>query len=122
MKVKPTAATSLERANNNNNDSNGNNKPVQKPTTTTTTVTAQNRTAQQHLHFDHLQAGLSSDTITIALNSNSLANIEPTKIDTTFKLMRTPPHEMLMWQVVTGAFGSLLRYAQESINVFFCPV
>lgn len=45
----------------------------------------------------------------------------------TFKLMRTASHEKLMWQVVTvpaklsDAFGSLLRYAQESINVFFCP-
>lgn len=32
-----------------------------------------------------------------------------------------------MWQVVTvptklsDAFGSLIRYAQESIHIFFCP-
>lgn len=144
MKVKPTAATSLERGNNNynnnnnnnNNSSNSNDKEQQllqkitaatitaattTATPTTTTTTLDNRAAQ-HLQFDSLESTISAETITIALNSNSITNIEPTKIDTTFKLMRTPPHEMLMWQVVTGAFGSLLRYAQESINVFFCPM
>lgn len=35
--------------------------------------------------------------------------------------------EKSMWQVVTvpaklgDAFGSLIRYAQESIHIFFCP-
>lgn len=76
--------------------------------------------AQQHLQFDSLQPAISSETITITLNQ-TLQNSEPTKIDSC-KLMRTPPHEMLMWQVVTDAFGSLLRYAQESVNVFFCPM
>ena len=91
-------------------------------TTSTTTTTLENRNAQHLQSIDSLQSAISAETITIALNSNSITNIEPTKIDTTFKLMRTPPHEMLMWQVVTGAFGSLLRYAQESINIFFCPM
>lgn len=77
------------------------------------------KTTSQHLQFDSLQPAISSETLTITLNQ-TITNGEPTKIDS-FKLMRTPPHEMLMWQVVTDAFGSLLRYAQDSVNVFFCP-
>lgn len=138
MKVKPTAATSFERGNNNNNKQQQSLQstaaddttptPTTKTTTTTltaTTVALQNRPPAQHLRFDSLQSAISTETITIALNSNSLAQIEPTKIDPTFKLLRnkqTPPHEMLMWQIVTGAFGSILRYAHESINIFFCPM
>lgn len=136
MKVKPTATTaaSLERGNNSNNKqqhllqkatpaiaTQTTTTAIATTTAATTAASLENRPAQ-HLHFDSLQSGISAETITIALGSNSITNIEPTKIDTTFKLMRTPPHEMLMWQVVTGAFGSLLRYAQESINVFFCPM
>lgn len=73
----------------------------------------------QNLQFDSLQPGISSESITIALNK-TLTNVPPTKLSP-FKLMRTASQEMLMWQVVTDAFGSWLRYAQESINIFFCP-
>ncbi|XP_031622696.1 MOB kinase activator-like 2 isoform X1 [Contarinia nasturtii] len=71
----------------------------------------------------HLPA-FDTDTIIIRL-SNTRPNIQlPNETQTH---MRTGSHEKLMWQVVTvpsklsDAFGSLLRYAQESINVFFCP-
>lgn len=136
MKVKPTTAASLERGNNHFNTTNNNNSntitisdkehqllQLAAATAAATATTLENHRAAQHLQFDSLDSTISTETITIALNSNSIASIEPTKIDTaSIKLMRTPPHDMLMWQVVTGAFGSLLRYAQESINVFFCPM
>lgn len=79
----------------------------------------------QHLPFDSLQHSISTEAITITL-SNQLQSTQSTKINS-FELMRTAAHEKFMWQVVTvptklsDAFGSLLRYAQESINVFFCP-
>lgn len=78
-------------------------------------------TQSQHLPFDSLQLNISSELV-----SNKLQNAKSTKFNS-FKLMRTATHEKFMWQVVTvptklsDAFGSLLRYAQESINVFFCP-
>lgn len=81
----------------------------------------------QHLPFDSLQRSISSESIAITLNKTLTNNsVQSPKIKPN-KLMRTPSHEKLMWQVVTvptklsDAFGSLLRYAQESINVFFCP-
>lgn len=73
----------------------------------------------QNLQIDSLQPSISSESITFALNK-TLTNVPPTKLSP-FKLMRTASQEMLMWQVVTDAFGSWLRYAQESINIFFCP-
>lgn len=78
------------------------------------------KTSTQHLQFDSLQPAKSSETIAITLNQ-TLSSVDgtPTKIDSC-KFMRTPPHEILMWQVVTDAFGSLFRYAQDSVNIFFC--
>lgn len=87
---------------------------------------------------------ITTDTITLTLSKsgggsaggggNGTITAQPNKYSSnnhskhnSFKLMRTPSHEKLMWQVVTvpaklsDAFGSLMRYAQESINVFFCP-
>lgn len=68
----------------------------------------------------------SSDKLAITLNKTSPGAVQPTD-NNSHKLMRTASHEKLMWQVVTvpaklsDAFVSLLRYAQDSFNIFFCP-
>lgn len=124
MKVKPTSAASF--------DGTKRQKPI--PIAITTKPTATPPTIDPyHLQFDSLPLSsppqsataaatdvANSESITITLNQN-VSNVDLTKIDS-FKLMRTPSHEMLMWQTVTDAFGSLLRYAQDSMNVFFCPM
>lgn len=80
-----------------------------------------------HLQFDSLQPNTTGDTITITLKKTVPSAAQPTK-NKSYKLMRiAASHEKLMWQVVTvpaklsDAFGSLLRYAQDSFNIFFCP-
>ncbi|XP_055314675.1 MOB kinase activator-like 2 isoform X1 [Sitodiplosis mosellana] len=76
---------------------------------------------------DTITLTLSKTTVTAQQNKYKPNNNSNNNSNNSFKLMRTASHEKLMWQVVTvpaklsDAFGSLLRYAQESINIFFCP-
>lgn len=61
--------------------------------------------------------------VTIELEGSSISDCLAIVTAAAAVVAEKPP----MWQVVTvpaklgDAFGSLIRYAQESINIFFCP-